>query len=467
MVRKLPCLFLFCLVLTSSCAFYHPLPLDADAEAKALAPPDWDKITLSASSISHPLLKPLAIDLADGLSPEEAAVAAVIANPRLRVIRDQRGIAEAQVMEAGLIPNPQISYEKDTPTAGDYEGAIAGTATALSWDGLLSLVNRSLRKKSAKAEAASVELDIAYKEWQVAEEARMAVYRLYLLEKALPPAKELSDNKARILSALEEAEKSGDASGAVVAGARDALDNARREELYIVQSEEEARTALNSALGLPPQADVPLEKELSLPEWQNIPEAEALVVKLSERRLDLLALKKGYESEDANLRLMIREQFSPIAILANYAKDTSNVITYGLGAALEIPFFNRNQGNIAMAGASRRELYDEYCARLFDARAEVSAIRGSLANLSASLESARSALPSLKSSADALGKEMERGNASLFVFDEARSAAIEKEILVLSLQSELAQAGLALEVASGEYLPANETSINSDNKEKP
>lgn len=241
MTHKIVPLFLVCLFLPISCAFYNPLPLDADAENKALAPPDWGRITIASSAIIHPILKPIAVDLTDGLSPEEAAVVAVVANPQIRVIRDRRNIAEAQIIESGLLPNPILSYETETPTAGAHEGTISGNVTALSWEGLLSFVNRSLRKKTAKSGAAAVELDIAYKEWQVAEEAKMDVYRLYFLGKAAPLARGIVENKTKILSALEEAEKSGDVSGAVVAGARDALDTARRQEIYIVQQEEEAR----------------------------------------------------------------------------------------------------------------------------------------------------------------------------------------------------------------------------------
>ena len=55
----------------------------------------------------------MAIDGRDGFTPDELAVMAVIVSPGLRALRDQRGVAQAQVLQAGLLPNPQLGYTFD------------------------------------------------------------------------------------------------------------------------------------------------------------------------------------------------------------------------------------------------------------------------------------------------------------------------------------------------------------------
>src|SRR5438105_1875344 len=94
---------------SSGCARYERKPLNADVVERELTAPGADAIRVAASKLRHPMLEPMPIDLSKGLSPEEAGLVAVIVNPQLRAQRDQRGIAAAQLIQAGLLPNPQLT----------------------------------------------------------------------------------------------------------------------------------------------------------------------------------------------------------------------------------------------------------------------------------------------------------------------------------------------------------------------
>ena len=447
-------LFLLLLLGAEACATYHPLPLDKKAEAQALAPPDMGRVTLEAAQIHHPLLKPVHLDLAKGLTPDELAVVAVLTNPQLRAVRDQRGLAHAQVIQAGLLPNPVASYGLDKPTGGNDQGTVTAYTTGIGFD-LTSLLTYSLRKEAAKSQAQAVDLDVAWQEWQVAQATRMAAYRLLALREQLPLARKGMVEAQRSLDAMTSAAKSGAVSQAEEASARAAFEQARQTYLLASEGETRARQDLNQMLGLPPGSKPPLREGATLPDWRDIPDEQVLVQGLADRRLDLLAFKKGYESQDSRLRIAIRSQFPNIGIDVGHARDTSNIVTTGYGIAISLPIFDRNQGRIAYERATRRQMYDEYQSRLFDARAQVAQIMARLDSVHRQLRTAEGTLAALLGAAKGYETALSTGAVDLISAQNAQQAYISQGMSVAALKAERADLGIALELASGEYLPAD------------
>ena len=91
----------------------------------------------------------------------------------------------------------------DTRGLPDYLAAAqsGGNTTAynvgVEWE-VTSLITRDQRRRAAAAQAASVDLDLAWKEWQTAQEARTAAYAVLALRASLDVArqteKRLGDN---------------------------------------------------------------------------------------------------------------------------------------------------------------------------------------------------------------------------------------------------------------------------------
>ncbi len=436
------------------CATYHPLPLDQKAEKQALAPPDMRAVTLEAQAIHHPLLKPVQLDPARGFTPEEVAVVAVLTNPQLKAIRDQRALAGAQVIQAGLLPNPVASFGQDKPAGGNTQGTVTAYTTQLGFD-LTSLLTYSLRKEAARAQAQAVDLDVAWQEWQVAQAARMAALHVLALGEELPLARQAEKDARQTMDAMDRAARTGAVSGAEEAGWRSAWLQAQDRLLLLEQEQARERQGLNQLIGMPPEAAFPLRAGPALPEEQAIAEEGSLADGLGERRLDLLALKKGYESEDKQLRIAIRSQFPNIGIDLSHARDTSNIVTNGYGVALALPLFDRNQGRIAYEEATRRQLYDEYMARLFAARAEVAQILSDLKAVQARRRASQETLPSLKTSAEGVERALALGAADLPSLQQAREAYLAQAMAEVRLRAEEADLGVALEIASGRYLPGD------------
>ncbi len=167
----------------AGCQAYHARPLTADAVGRALAAPSADTLRVEAAALQHPILPPVTVDLSDGLSPDEAAVVAVLVNPSLRAARDGRSLADAQLLQAGILPNPTLSTNLDVPVAGNTTGTSTGMGAGVDWD-LKALVGRRAGVQAAQASRAAVDLDVAWQEWQVAQAARLAVYNLLALDEA-------------------------------------------------------------------------------------------------------------------------------------------------------------------------------------------------------------------------------------------------------------------------------------------
>ena len=133
------------------------------------------------------------------------------------------------------------------------------------------------------------------------------------------------------------------------------------------------RRDLNLLLGLAPQVILTLTDDVAAPAL----DADATLAQLPDlanRRPDLIALQLGYQAQEEKVRGAILAQFPLFSLGYNYARDTSNVRTLGPQLTMDLPVFDRNQGNIAQEQATREQLHAEFNARLIAAKSEVEAL---------------------------------------------------------------------------------------------
>lgn len=441
---------------SSGCATYRPLPLTDEAVAGKLNPPAMQAVTVAAQQLDHPLLQPLPIDLRDGLAPDEAALLAVLIHPRLRTLRDQRGIARAQLLQAGILPNPQFTYSADVPTGGSTAGTVNAFGFGLGWD-VQALLTRRPHLDAAQARLQAVDLDIAWQEWQVAQAAKQHLWRLLFLAKQVALAHAITQDLEANLALVQQGVALALKTDRELAAAQVALQQARFTALTLQQQQVQERLALNRALGLPPHHDVRLQTDLQPPAWDTLPAAAQLLEHLQSQRLDLVALKMGYASQEATVRAAIRAQFPQITIGLAEARDTDNVITTGFSVSLELPFFDRNQGRIALARATRRQLFDDYIARLFDARAEVVRLRTQIDAIRAQLRVLQTTLPTLERLVQTYATAVQEGNADLLSYYDARNTLARRRIERLQRQQRLVEIEIALEIHAGRFFPVRST----------
>lgn len=442
-------LLAFALLLPGGCAHYSPRPLTPEAIEQRLQAPPPDRLQVLAGQLHHPLLPPLALHPDQDLTPDSAALLAVLLNPGLRAARDRRGLADAQLLAAGLLPDPELDLGLEFPT-GAAPGRVTAYGLGLSWEAT-ALLARSPRQASARAATRQVDLDIAWQEWQVALGAKAAVYRLRLLEDRLDLARQVAGRAGQTLQRVDQAVAAGALTDAALQAARQVDFQARAATIELERQVAVERQQLRRLLGLPAAAALRLAKGIPLPQAAALPPVPDLLRGLEQRRLDLVALRQGYASQEAALRAAILKQFPKIRLGPEFRRDTDGVKTVGFSVAIDLPLFDRNRGPIAVARASRQQLFDEYADRLFTARADVAALREGLDFLDRQLALDRAAAASERKRSQRYAAGLAAGRV------DARAAAgawqdwAAARMRVLQREENLTQARVALELATGLY----------------
>lgn len=207
----------------AGCAVYRPLDLP-------LAPaPDPTISDLTAEAVRLDVaLSSLPIELSGPLTPDQLGLIAVLANPDIRAQRARLGVTEAQVFDAGLLPDPQFSFSLDHPVSS--AGLVNAVAAGLGLD-TSSLYARPYKQRAARASREQVRLDVAWQEWQVAGKARLLAARVQGLVRSLDLARNasaLSDSALQLtLRAVARGDRSASDLEARRLAAADASDRAR------------------------------------------------------------------------------------------------------------------------------------------------------------------------------------------------------------------------------------------------
>jgi len=435
------------LSLIFGCSIYHPMPITQNEVYNRLQPSDMTQIKVLASEIKHPILHPVQLHPDEGLSPDGAAVLAVLLNPSLRAFRDQKALSNAQILEAGLLPNPQLTYSLDLPTDSKTSGTINAFGLGMDWN-VTSLITRASKVRGAKMRGEAIDLDIAWREWQVAQGAKTAVYQLTSLRYQIVLLKQISQQMMKNLVYIQKAVLNGFMTASDMTFVQVANSSMNEQLLLLEKKEDQQRLKLLQIIGFSADSQIHLSKNIYLPSKIILPKT-SLVEGLEQRRLDLLALRRGYDSQEATVRVAVLEQFPEISIGSSISRDTDNLKTTGFGLTIELPIFNRGQGKIAVERATRKKLYDEYVARVFDTHSDIEKIKSGIRFLNEQIATAQTTEVNFEKLFKSYQMALSDGRINTLVYYRTWNSLIDAQIKVIDLKGQLAQAVVALELATG------------------
>lgn len=421
-----------CASLLSGCAIYHPKPLPTRPDL-ARAP----ALSVPASNLGVPGLEPEPLDPTKGLTETNIVTLAVVDNPRLKAVRRQAGVAEAQLLQAGLLPDPQISggLAKSSFFTG-YSASLA--------EDIQALVTRGAAKGAARANLEQVNLDILWQEWQVAEQAR----ELYIQTQALAELRDVFDQRRGLLARIYHQDEvllgHGEVTAGEVAADFSAWDSAEAQWRSFELQENTTRHALDELLGLAPDIRLRLRGAPS-PQLVTPAQYRAALAALPRRRPDLLALQAGYHSEEEQLREAILAQFPLLNAGVTKARSPEEGIqSIGFNVTLTLPLFNRNRGPIAVGRASRASLYQAYQASLDETMSQADQVWTAVGIMRGQLETLDARLSGLERATAAAKESLGRGNLSLADYASVESNAQAARAEDIQLRASLGQAQAVL-----------------------
>lgn len=431
------------------CAQYTARPLSAAAVGAALVVRPPSAFWVQRARVLLPSLPALIVRPEERLSPDLAAVVAVVADPALRALRRREAVAASQVLSAGLLPNPTFSYGIGVPVSG--VGLINAFRIGLGLP-IRSLLTEAPRVRAAEFHAQAVDLTVAWEEWQVAARAKALVYKLLVGHQEGQLLTREIHSLGHTVELLSDAEAAGYATLGVAGAARLTLHQTELSRIVVRRRVALERLRLRAVLGLPAHAVLrlvgPRRSDNLAPSCLS---GAFWTSGLAKRRLDLLALRRGYRSQNAVLRASLAAQFPAITVGLDRARDTSDVNTLGGGVSIELPFFNHNQGAIASARASRRALFHVYAARLFAARATIHQLLTRIRYVRLEMRSTRSSSRALGRLEILYHRALTKQRIAALTYYQLLGKAVNARLLLLQDQARLDQLRVGLEAASGRF----------------
>lgn len=437
-----PAFAAMCLLLVGCAGFSHQVP-----PGSSPLPEAWSPDTVLREQVPRGDASEVVLSERDGLSPDEAAIMAIDQNPRLRAIRAERGIGQAELIAAGVLPNPRLDASLDAPVFGT-DANVLDYDVGLSWN-VTPLLSRGARVSAAEEHLASVDLDIAWQEWQVAQAARLHTIRAIYLERRSQVAGEIEEQWAQSAGALRRARATAAVTELEVTNAEYSYAEARIRRLDLQRQLVTERAALDQTLGIDTAHEITLDLSFTPP--STTPNLEGLLDDLPRRRLDLLALQHAHLFHDEALRAEVIAQFPPVEIGLETRRDVDQNGSVGVTLSFGIPFFDRNQGAVAEERARRVEVDAEYDARLFEARTDLVRFMGELGIAREQLVAATKAVEAAGRLAEQARTAAAGGTLSPLAAADILERYRTTRLRVLEIEQTLAELQVAITMESGAH----------------
>lgn len=303
--------------------------------------------------------------LAGGLTADEAVQVCLLNNPRLQAAFFDVGIARADVVQSGLLSNPSLGVSLRLPSGGGLANLEAGLA-----QNIVDLWQIPARKRVAERTLDRAVLELARQAGVLATEAKTAYYHAVAADRAQTITSENLDIVRQLLDLTLARQEAGVGTGVDVNLSRSEL----RETELVLRSAKlaafVARSELATLLGLTMSPDN-LELTEALPgppEWTLT--VERLLETARAWRLDIKAANQALEAAAANVKLERLRVFPVVELGFELERgerkrsrgegrrdegtkarreDEGTDFIIGPSIGLELPIFDQNQAQIAVA----------------------------------------------------------------------------------------------------------------------
>ena len=426
-------------------------------------------LTLSTITFVHrPVAaQPIAskyIDQVAGMALDDAIAQALDHEPSLRAARTEVAVAQGMRVQAGLRPNPSVSFSQQNEPAGTD----SQTRVEVQWP--LDLFRRVGRVQVAEKQIDATHQAIADRERRLAADVRMKYGEAAAAVRVLSVTDDLLAATARQHTLIRARAEEGAAPPLERDMLRVEVQRLEADRLLQAGQAERALIELKRLIGLPADASLTLRDPLE----QLVDQEAALALSADDARSagtrpDVLEAEARVDVSDAQIDRARREGRPDVSLFGMYMRMDAGFPQRGFtevgdlarvrgvfhyfsaGAMVTVPLLNRKQGDVAAAQAQRLGAAAQLDAARLTAASEIAAAR-------TRDEHARQALAPYTSGARGLARQnldvirqtYDLGRVTLFDVLNEQRRFLEVERAYTSVLHEAYEARQALKQALGE-----------------
>lgn len=314
------------------------------------------------------------------LTVEAAVREAIDHNLTLVAERYSVGVADARIVTAGLRPNPVLTVSAMLPTPQVFDNAVSPREQIAHVDVPIERGQKRERRLDVARAAKSVaELQLLNTMRTIVLDVQSACVDVVQARQNLALARESLDAFNALVQVNTERVRAGDLSQVELSRSRLAAlqfqNDVRQQQARLTVAQSRLRTLLGRTAGGPIDVDGDLRRDAT-PVDRDAVRQIALA-----QRPDLEALRRDQARSTADVRLQmaqgtvdltlsgeVHHQLQPIP-----SPDGAGGLLYGLFVSAPLPFFNRNQGEIARARLEEKQAAARIAAYEMQVRNEVDA----------------------------------------------------------------------------------------------
>lgn len=358
------------LVLLSGCATFDQKAGFSDVSA-AVAARSGKRVTWNlGTELDAQVAENVRMLLQDKLTADEATQVALLNNRDLQAIYAELGVAQADLVQAGLLKNPIFDGAAKFPLSGGQPELELGVAM-----GFLDIFYLPLRKRVAASQFADAKLQVTGAVLDFAATVRAAFYRHQADEQMLELLQTIAQALATSLEVARRLHAAGNITDLDLAREQALVEEAKLQlrgaEVTVLQSREQ----LNSLMGLwgsetawdidPRLPDIP-EQPISL---------AGLETRALRQSLDLASARQQIITAGEQVGVTRATALVPEAELGSVAEREEGAWEVGPTLAFLIPLFDQGQGRLGRAVAELRQTQQAYYALGVRIRATARAVR--------------------------------------------------------------------------------------------
>lgn len=376
----------------------------------------------------------------DGVTADEAVAVALWNHSAFNATLTQLGIARGDLVQAGLLRNPQ------------FQILLPGGTKQLEWALFLpvdALLLRETRLDMSQQEVCRVAQQLVQNGLDVVRDTRVAHADFVFAVDRAALADEAVDVRKRIADLTRKQLDAGDISELEATTARIDFLTAKADAagLYHVVAQAEARLKQLMSVG---EWNVPLQPVAEDP---GLPtshlELQTLIAEATTSRPDLRAASMAVEAAKKRAELS-RWQWLKFDFVADANSGGAGNTNFGPGFRFDIPLFDRNQGGILSADWSVNQATGNYNAVRDQVVMEVQTAHSQIQQATDNLRLLRSdVLSSLQEAVQLSTKAYSGGGAAYFLVLQTTSQFLNARTQELQLVADLQKARANLDRAVG------------------